>query len=144
MLDPYEPKVVEYRRGVCGDLCSDGRPLVEGVGGAGAAVGLDDELNRTLAFDVDNAVSILAEYERTVNVQRLAVASLGCRIVAQNLSLGGEACGCGKGDGIGVLIKGGYGCKRVFVGAYHDFVAGDGEVLYLGLCGGVRKHEGGA
>ena len=70
VLDADQPQVVEDGRGICGHLRADGRPLIEGIRRAARAVGLHDQLHRALAVHVDNAVSVPAENERAVHVQK--------------------------------------------------------------------------
>ena len=144
MLDPDEPEIIQNGAGICCDLCTDGGALVKGVRSAGAAMGLDNELNGALAFDVDNAVGILAEDERAMDVSADTAA---LRIGGSNI--GGpyhgtfrEAYALCKGYGSGGGIVGIACCKGVFIRTYHDGVPGSGEIFDLLLSGRICKHEG--
>ena len=117
MLDPDEPEIIQNGTGICCNLCTDGGTLVKGICGAGAAVGLDNELNGALAFDVDNAVGILAEDERAMDVSAdtAALRVGGSYVGGPYHGTFREAYALCKGHGSGVGIVGIACCKGVLI-----------------------------
>ena len=102
MFNSDKPEVVQNGCGVSGDLRTDSRTLVEGIGGAAAAVGLDDELNSSLSVNVNYTVCISAENESAMHViGTVHVAGTLRRIITPNGSVCSERGSSGEGNGVG-------------------------------------------
>ena len=142
MLNADKPQVVQNDRRICGNLCTDCCALIERIRSAAAPVRFYDQLNRPPAFKVNNAVSVLAEYQRAVNISRTVPVVGLCRIIAPNDAVCGQCGGFGQLNGICIRIIRGFGIQRVFIAPDMNGVAADGEIFFLRFGGRVFKHKG--
>ena len=104
MLNADKPQVVQNDRCICGNLCTDCCALIERIRSAAAPVRFYDQLNRTPALKVNNAVSVLAEYQRAMNISRTVPVVGLCRIIAPNDAVCGQCGGFGQLNGICIRI----------------------------------------
>ena len=96
MLNADKPQVVQNDRRIGGNLCTDCCALIERIRSAAAPVRFYDQLNRTPAFKVNNAVSVLAEYQCAMNISRTVPVVGLCRIIAPNDAVCGQCGGFGQ------------------------------------------------
>ena len=104
MLNADKPQVVQNDCCIGSNLCTDCCALIERIRSAAAPVRFYDQLNRPPAFKVNNAVSVLAEYQCAMNISRTVPVVGLCRIIAPNDAVCGQC-----GVSLTVFVSASYG-----------------------------------